>query len=105
MSRGRAFFDFEDAGMNRRFAVLVALGMAALSGCAMCQAPFDYCAPVAGPNGCPNCNFLARRGSLFAPMDDSTATLPMGPTPAEELGAPLEAQGLDMGEQLPEMQP
>jgi hypothetical protein len=85
--------------MNRRFAILVALGVAALSGCGLCQAPFDYCGPVAGPDGCPNCNFLARRSSIFAPMDDSAANVPMGPTPAGEiLEGPVEAEMLDAGE-------
>jgi hypothetical protein len=39
-------------------------------GCTLCQAPFDYCNPAIGPTGCLNCDFDARRGSIFHPMDD-----------------------------------
>lgn len=70
--------------------VLVVVG--GLTGCSMCQSPFDYCAPVLGANGCPNCNFQARRGSIFVPMDDSAvATVPRGPTPASQSAEPDEA--------------
>ncbi len=62
------------------------LATAALAGCGVCQAPFDYCAPVIGPNGCPNCNFLTRRGSLFAPTDDTPASPVSTPTPAISAG-------------------
>ena len=58
----------------------------ALSGCAMCQSPYDYCGPVMGPGG-PNCDWGARRGSIFAPMDDSYVETPLGPTPAEPVPA------------------
>lgn len=47
---------------------------AALSGCSMCCSPFDYCAPIAGPDGAPNCDFGARRNSAFHPMDEDSAT-------------------------------
>lgn len=71
-----------------------ALGMmilaASLTGCAMCQNPFDYCGPVARP-GYRNCDFGARRGSIFAPMDDSAIDGPTGPTPAE-----IESDGGDV---------
>jgi hypothetical protein len=62
---------------------------AALSGCSMCCSPFDYCAPVAGPDGAPNCDFGARRNSAFHPMDESADASDVGvdaylsgPTPA-----------------------
>ncbi|MGD9721337.1 MAG: hypothetical protein AB7O59_09015 [Pirellulales bacterium] len=42
----------------------------ALAGCRMCQAPFDYCNPAIGPSGALNCDFNARRGSVYHPMDD-----------------------------------
>jgi len=54
---------------SRSFAVVVALAL--LAGCKMCQSPWDYCNAVPGPNGCPNCDFGARRGSIYAPMDSS----------------------------------
>jgi len=44
--------------------------VASLCGCRMCQAPFDYCNPMFGPSGCLNCDFWARRGSVFHPMAD-----------------------------------
>ena len=44
--------------------------LASAAGCTMCQAPFDYCNPVIGRSGCLNCDFQARRGSVFHPMDD-----------------------------------
>jgi hypothetical protein len=66
--------------MNRRSSILAALTLfASLSGCAMCQSPFDYCGPVIGPGGEQSCNFNARRGSIFEPMDDSADTQ-MAPT-------------------------
>ena len=72
--------------MKRRSSALAMLALvASLAGCAMCQSPFDYCSPVAGPNGCQNCNFNARRGSLFEPMDDSADTQ-MAPTLAPGAG-------------------
>lgn len=65
------------------FAIVAALALlASLTGCAMCQNPFDYCGPVIGAGGCPNCDFGARRGSLFAPMDGIPATTALEPTPA-----------------------
>jgi hypothetical protein len=69
--------------MKVRFATWAALALlAALTGCAMCRNPFDYCGPVVGPSGCPNCDFGARRGSIFAPMDGTPATTALEPTPA-----------------------
>lgn len=56
--------------------------LAVMSGCAMCQSPWDYCNAVIGPGGCPNCDFGARCGSAFAPIGHSPATTEMGPTPA-----------------------
>ncbi len=60
---------------------LVALALA-LTGCSMCQSPFDYCGPVAGPDGRPNCDFCARHTSAFHPMEGDAETAPEGPTPA-----------------------
>ncbi len=69
--------------MQVRFATLAALALlASLSGCAMCRNPFDYCGPVVDSGGCPNCDFGARRGSVFAPMDGTPATTALEPTPA-----------------------
>ncbi len=89
--------------MIRRCSALVGLALfAALAGCAMCQTPFDYCSPVEGPNG-PNCNFGARRGSVFEPMDDSVDTQ-MTPTLAPEMSelddyaAPVDADAVDYEE-------
>ncbi len=58
--------------------------VASLSGCAMCQDPFDYCNPVVGPGGCVNCEFGARRGSVFAPMEGDSALAAMDPTPVRQ---------------------
>jgi hypothetical protein len=80
--------------MDRRLAAFAALVLAMLSGCAMCQSPFDYCGPVSGPNGCPNCDFGARRGSLFAPMDGTADGDGSGPTLATEGAA---AESIDAG--------
>jgi len=58
----------------------------------MCQCPFDYCGPVAETDGLPNCDFGARRGSAFHPMDgdlgESAAAEPTlaEPTPAYDAG-------------------
>lgn len=46
----------------------------------MCQSPFDYCAPTVPQGGCPNCDFGARRGSMFHPTDGTPATTPVTPT-------------------------
>ena len=81
--------------MKRRSSILATLALvASLTGCAMCQSPFDYCGPVTGPNGDQNCNFNARRGSLFEPMDDS-ADMQMAPTlaPAAADSTEYEADG------------
>ena len=77
--------------------------VASLAGCAMCRCPFDYCAPVAGPDGCQNCNFNARRGSLFDPMDGSadlqmTPTLAPGATESVESAAQDESTAVDYEE-------
>lgn len=70
--------------MKRALPSLAAVLLAAsLSGCAMCQSPFDYCGPVAGPDGLPNCDFGARRGSIYAPMDDSAQGTQLEPTLAD----------------------
>jgi hypothetical protein len=69
--------------MKAGFATLAALALLASStGCAMCRNPFDYCGPVVGASGCPNCDFGARRGSIIAPMDGIPATTALEPTPA-----------------------
>ena len=81
--------------MKRRLPAWSAIAsVVSLAGCAMCQSPFDYCGPVMGPGG-PNCDFGARRGSIYAPMDDSYAAAPMSPTPAEP---PIESGASDSDE-------
>jgi hypothetical protein len=68
--------------MKRRLSALATLALvAALAGCAMCQSPFDYCGPVAGPDGCQSCNFNARRGSMFEPMDGGGGEMQMQMAP------------------------
>ena len=63
-----------------KFGKLAMLALLTLStGCAMCQNPFDYCAPVKGDSGRPNCEFGARTGSAFAPPSDSTYTATLSP--------------------------
>ena len=90
--------------MKRRSSALATLALvASLAGCAMCQSPFDYCGPVAGPNGDQNCNFNARRGSLFEPMDDSadtqmTPTLAPGTSESVESAADDESTAVDYEE-------
>lgn len=90
--------------MKRRSSALAVLALvASLAGCAMCQSPFDYCGPVAGPNGDQNCNFNARRGSLFEPMDGSadtqmTPTLAPGGADSTEYAADGEAEAVDYEE-------
>jgi hypothetical protein len=75
--------------MSRISVLAMIVITAALSGCSMCCSPFDYCAPVSGRDGRPNCDFGARRGSAFHPMDESADTYDSsvetdeaGPTPA-----------------------
>lgn len=91
-------------------ALLVAL--ASTLGCRMCQAPFDYCNPMIGPSGVLNCDFGARRNSVFHPMDDdpeqrlvkAAAEQPgtsyeMGvPDPAAERGYDPSARATDQDE-------
>ena len=69
-------------------AVLVLL--AALGGCSICESPFDYCGPVKTDNGCQSCNFGARRGSLFAPVDGIPATTPVAANPTTPPPSPAE---------------
>lgn len=59
--------------MSRFLLSALIAATAALTGCSMCCSPFDYCAPVAGPDGAPNCDFGARRNSAFHPMDEGLA--------------------------------
>ncbi|MEX2114045.1 MAG: hypothetical protein WD845_12715 [Pirellulales bacterium] len=71
--------------------LLVAL--ASLSGCRMCQSPFDYCNPMIGPSGTLNCDFQARRNSVFHPMDDDpeqrlVKAVPQQPGTTYEMGVP-----------------
>ena len=83
--------------MNRRATAGGLLMLAALcAGCAMCQSPFDYCAPVVPPRGCPNCDFGARRGSLFHPQDETPPTTPVAPNLVEP--DPLNTSALEPGE-------
>jgi hypothetical protein len=90
--------------MNRSASLAVLVLAAALSGCPMCQTPFDYCNAVIGPGGCPNCDFGARAGSAFAPMGGTPATVPRGPTPAGHGGgSALPAQPSE--KTLPEPEP
>jgi hypothetical protein len=90
--------------MQRRSSALATLALvASLAGCAMCQSPFDYCAPVTGPDGCQNCNFSARRGSVFEPMDGSadtqmTPTLAPAAADSVEYAAENEAEAVDYEE-------
>ena len=69
------------------------LAMLALSGCTMCQSPWDYCNAVVGPGGCPYCDYGARAGSIYAPMGSTPPTTPLGPTtaPASETAPKPEA--------------
>jgi hypothetical protein len=67
--------------------------LATLCGCRICQSPFDYCNPMFGPSGCLNCDFGARRGSVFHPMDDDpqprvVRATPMQPGTTYEPGVP-----------------
>ncbi len=70
----------------------LASGMALVAlacGCRMCMTPFDYCAPVMRPGGCVNCDFGARSGSLFHPMEDGTPPVtPLTPTPIQPESSP-----------------
>ncbi len=71
--------------MIKSIALLGAALVTAATGCApMCQSPWDYCNAVKGPCGGPNCNFIARYNSRFAPMYDTATTESLEPTPAEE---------------------
>jgi hypothetical protein len=54
----------------------------ALTGCTMCQSPWDYCNAVVGPGGCPYCDYGARAGSIYAPMGPTPPTTPLRPTTA-----------------------
>jgi len=70
--------------MKIYLAILAALAIwSSTTGCAMCRNPFDYCGPVVDAQGCPNCDFGARRGSMFAPIDGTPATTAFEPTPAK----------------------
>lgn len=72
--------------MSKSIAWVGAVLLAAATGCApMCQSPWDYCNAVTGPNGTPNCNFIARYNSRYAPMNDvAVETGALEPTPAFE---------------------
>jgi len=70
--------------MKSSTATLAGLALvASMAGCAMCQNPFDYCAPVIEPDGCPNCDFGARRGSQFHPMAGTGNAERLTPRPAD----------------------
>jgi hypothetical protein len=64
--------------------------VAACVGCAMCQAPYDYCAATIGPNGQPTGGFMTRQGSVLGgvpgvPVYKSEPTLatPVGQGPTQ----------------------
>jgi hypothetical protein len=86
--------------MKSFLSLAVWLLAAACTGCALCQNPWDYCNAVIGPQGCPNCDFGARCGSMFAPMGATPPTTAVGPTPAAPKPAP-EADDTE-AEALPE---
>ncbi len=73
--------------------VLLFVALAMPSGCRMCKSPFDYCNPMIGPSGKLNCDFGARRNSVFHPMDDDpeqnlVKAVPEQPGTTYELGVP-----------------
>jgi hypothetical protein len=68
--------------MKNAAGLAVCVLLAVTSGCAMCQSPWDYCNAVIGDCGCPNCDFGARCGSVFAPIGHTPATTEKGPTAA-----------------------
>ncbi|HTU26879.1 MAG TPA: hypothetical protein VMF30_15840 [Pirellulales bacterium] len=63
---------------------------AACIGCAMGQAPYDYCASTIRPDGRPTGGFMTRQGSVLGGMpgvpvyqsQPTPAGAPAGPTPA-----------------------
>jgi hypothetical protein len=62
-----------------------------LAGCNMCQNPYDYCGAVVQPDGCMNCAFNTRQGSVFAPPPgspdiDATAETPTPTAAPADLG-------------------
>ncbi|HEY1784562.1 MAG TPA: hypothetical protein VGG30_03405 [Pirellulales bacterium] len=74
--------------------------VAACTGCTMCQAPYDYCAPTIGPDGKPTGGFMTRQGSVLGGVpgvpvykaEPTLATPPAGqaaagPTEAAPAGA------------------
>lgn len=75
--------------------------VAAFDGCAMCQSPFDYCGPVIQENGCPNCQFNARRGSIFAPQEGTPELASNMPTPAAAGERPETVPGETTAEEIP----
>ncbi len=77
-------------------AVLVLFVQAA--GCTMCQAPFDYCNPAIGPSGFLNCDFGARRGSVFHPMEDDPLPTQTG---AEQTPGPIAVESTEYVEETP----
>lgn len=89
--------------MSRISLVALIVLAAALSGCSMCCNPFDYCAPIAGPDGRPNCDFGARRNSAFHPMDDAAESYAGADSePAEQaLPTPLPAYDEGGPQELP----
>ncbi len=91
--------------MKLEFKLSAALAALALAcGCRMCQTPFDYCAPVLrGPQGCPNCDFGARSGSMFHPMEDGTPPItPLTPTPIQPEASPPPVTNEAPGPEPPE---
>jgi hypothetical protein len=46
-----------------------------VTGCSMCQHPYDYCGPTF-PNGCPTSGFVRAGSVLSVPPNGSNSTLP-----------------------------
>lgn len=67
---------------------LLSLGIA-WAGCSMCKSPYDYCGPVMGPGGCPNCGY-GRVGSAISGGGPPVyqAEGPHVANPGAESGAP-----------------
>ena len=81
---------------GKRFGLAWLALVAACGGCAMCQAPYDYCASTIGPDGQPTGGFMTRQGSVLGgmpgvPVYQSQPTLAT-PPPGQPAPAPVRAE-------------
>ena len=94
--------------MTWRFVVALVVGMAPLSGCSMCDSPYDYCGPVVDAGFHPADVRAGSRASMpsFAPEPIPTPPKPpVAPTESDPMNEMDEPPAMDDFEATSVMRP